>query len=308
MIIELNYRKGYKSGEDTWTRIKSLVKCDNCGVKREVDKYSINKKSGYTYCQKCAVTIYCKENYSTKSEDFIKLQQETGYTLLDNIPENGQIKCNWLCPKGHNIFMSYNSIKHSEPCSYCSGKIQKTEKDYIELAEKLGIKFLGPLPENVYTKTNWLCKCGTPIFQIYHNVSKNRFCQKCGLEKITGKNHVMYNPNLSDEDRIQTRSIKEMDLWRKLVYKKFDRVCQKCNKKCKVHAHHIFNWSKYTNLRFIVENGITLCNSCHRKFHNQWGTKDNNIEQLENFLNKTILMFSEVHNRQSVFSVVEKEN
>jgi hypothetical protein len=40
------------------------------------------------------------------------------------------------------------------------------------------------------------------------------------------------------------------------------------NKQCcgRIEAHHIFNWKEYPDLRFIINNGITLC-----KFHHPRG-------------------------------------
>ncbi len=54
-------------------------------------------------------------------------------------------------------------------------------------------------------------------------------------------------------------------------------VCIKCNKKRKttrvLHAHHIFSWYNYPNLRYSMKNGIVLCKYCHNKFHRKYGYK-----------------------------------
>jgi predicted restriction endonuclease len=59
-------------------------------------------------------------------------------------------------------------------------------------------------------------------------------------------------------------------LWRKSVYKRDNYKCQwpgcDCNKK--LNAHHIKTWSEYPGLRFIVDNGITLCKDHHKMIKN----------------------------------------
>lgn len=41
--------------------------------------------------------------------------------------------------------------------------------------------------------------------------------------------------------------------------------CNKCGSKNRIAAHHIEAWKDNESLRFDVDNGITLCCSCHAK-------------------------------------------
>ena len=36
-----------------------------------------------------------------------------------------------------------------------------------------------------------------------------------------------------------------------------------CKSKYKIQAHHIKKWSGASSLRYEIDNGITLCKSCH---------------------------------------------
>ena len=53
-------------------------------------------------------------------------------------------------------------------------------------------------------------------------------------------------------------------IFRKLV-KERDGKCLKCGSTERLHAHHIKPWKDYPELRFDINNGTTLCNSCHSK-------------------------------------------
>lgn len=53
--------------------------------------------------------------------------------------------------------------------------------------------------------------------------------------------------------------------WRKDVYKRDNFKCQwpHCGATNKLNAHHIKNWAQFPGLRFLVDNGITLCRFHH---------------------------------------------
>jgi len=58
--------------------------------------------------------------------------------------------------------------------------------------------------------------------------------------------------------------------WRYAVLKRDKNTCQECSflgDGIYIHAHHIQGWNKYPDLRFEIDNGMTLCNSCHTRLH-----------------------------------------
>ena len=50
------------------------------------------------------------------------------------------------------------------------------------------------------------------------------------------------------------------------------------------NAHHILNYAEHKELRLNVDNGITFCVDCHKIFHKRFGYKNNNKEQINEFL------------------------
>lgn len=50
-----------------------------------------------------------------------------------------------------------------------------------------------------------------------------------------------------------------------------DGKCTECSSVYDLHAHHIKSFKDNENLRYDVNNGITLCGQCHRKWHKENG-------------------------------------
>lgn len=50
-----------------------------------------------------------------------------------------------------------------------------------------------------------------------------------------------------------------------------DKKCTQCGSTHELHAHHIKSYKDYPELRFDVNNGVTLCGNCHRKWHKEHG-------------------------------------
>lgn len=63
------------------------------------------------------------------------------------------------------------------------------------------------------------------------------------------------------------RATLEYKNWREAVYARDDYTCQMCGKRGgRLHPHHIKTFAKYPELRFDVNNGVTLCaEPCHKK-------------------------------------------
>lgn len=85
------------------------------------------------------------------------------------------------------------------------------------------------------------------------------------------------------------RSSVEMRLWREAVFARDNWTCQKYGiKGDKLNAHHILNFAEHIELRFAIDNGITLSVKAHSEFHKKHGKKNNTREQLSEFLGKNI--------------------
>ena len=86
------------------------------------------------------------------------------------------------------------------------------------------------------------------------------------------------------------RATHEYIVWRASVYARDKYTCQVCGARngngyeVTVNAHHIKNWRDCVTLRYDVNNGITMCSDCHMRFHSIYGERNNNEEQLQEYL------------------------
>ncbi len=80
------------------------------------------------------------------------------------------------------------------------------------------------------------------------------------------------------------RTIAKYDKWRKDIFERDNYTCAKCDKKGgKLVAHHIMSFNIFEYLRFVITNGITMCDGCHKEFHREYGNRYNNMKQLSEF-------------------------
>lgn len=163
----------------------------------------------------------------------------------------------------------------------------KEVKHYIEVESESGCTLLSKEYKNANTNLELKCKCGDISFSSFSNVEKIKGCRKCAIERNTGDKNGNYNPNLTEEERVKKRLILggKLNKWRNDVYQRDKYTCKYCNKEGgKLNAHHLdgYHWCK--EKRTEVPNGATLCESCHKNFHKEYGNWNNTRQQFEEWL------------------------
>lgn len=151
--------------------------------------------------------------------------------------------------------------------------------------------------ENEYKNSNQLlyyrCKCGNYNYKSVQTLLKVPNCVKCpeAILSHLGENNPSWLGGISSE-RDKVKQSEEYKKWRKDVYERDNYTCQCCGDKSghNLEAHHILNFSDHEELRYDINNGITLCKNCHNprvkgSFHNIYGTYNNTKEQLNEYIN-----------------------
>ena len=81
--------------------------------------------------------------------------------------------------------------------------------------------------------------------------------------KIRGENHYNWKGGITPINKKLRESI-EYEEWRKKVFERDLYTCQKCGEiGGRLEADHIKPWALYSELRFELNNGQTLCKECH---------------------------------------------
>ena len=124
---------------------------------------------------------------------------------------------------------------------------------------------------------------------IIYNTTTRRFSLSSSIRKKISEatkkeKHNNWKGGITPENH-KIRNGIEIRLWREAVFARDNWTCQKTKiKGGKLNAHHIKNFSKYPELRFAIDNGITLSEKAHKKFHKKFGQKNNNRKQIIKFL------------------------
>lgn len=182
-------------------------------------------------------------------------------------------------------------------CCVCGKEIKTTECELKKRPQKVCSKECkSKLISNLKKKDKVELQC--PMCKKYFEVHSYRLnnqvvicCSRSCATKYQERDktkHPRYNENISDEERIDRRILKENVLWRNEVMKRDKYTCQVCKQYGgKLEAHHLnsYHWDK--EHRLDLNNGITLCQRCHKDFHKKYTKHNNTKEQFIEYVNQS---------------------
>lgn len=255
-------------------KYKNKRQCDICGYKIRTEKLKLDIK-------------YVKKFVDSNSR----------CKLISTEYLNSRTPMKFECQCGEIFETTFNSFnnQNQRQCTTCGIKIRadkrKSDLDDITMfiKDNSDCELLEDEYINVDTKMKFRCGCGEIFYTTFNNFkyfNKNK-CDKCTLKSVSGENNYNWNPNITQAEREDKRLYNEYIRWRQDVYEKDNYTCQCCNQRGHgtLNVHHLdgYNWCK--EKRTDINNGITLCEDCHKGFHSIYGYGNNTKEQYINYKN-----------------------
>jgi len=278
--------------ESEYKNIKAEIKYKcSCGNDEYTTWYNFKKKKN-KMCTKCSVNVISSKKKLSLSE-IRQFFQKHNCELLEDEYVNARTNMKYMCHCGTLSYIRFDNFKQGQRCMECKKKKLSEDRMYNidKIHDILSCKNLELLSDYYgYNKEiEFKClDCKSIESKALIHISRDKQpCRKCYIDSLKGSTSPAWNPNITDEERIQKRHYYEYSQWTKSVYERDDYVCRCCGQiGGKLNAHHIYNYSQNKDLRTDLSNGVVLCEICHREFHNIYGYQDNDEYQLKEYISE----------------------
>lgn len=244
--------------------------CKKCNEVKVIEEFVKDKKAKDGYRNHCKVC----ENLKRRKTP-IPPKPKKGYKFCASCKQEKTLD-------EYNVRFILNKYR---PYSYCkSCEQQKDSSRYNHECKICGKEYKSGRRNSTYCK-----KCHDEHFiKTYSKLNTYDWSGEnnpmYGVQRFGDKN-PNYNPDLTDSERERLRLYEGYGVWRKQVYERDKYTCQCCGsrKGGTLNAHHLdgYNWCE--EKRTDVNNGVTLCETCHKKFHMKYGIKRNTKEQFTTY-------------------------
>lgn len=228
-------------------------------------------------CRKCRIKDNARKE-SLTDERMRRVFEDAGCKVLTEHIENTTFPVRYIALCGHENVTDYDHFHNQgsgRVCAKCSRSV-RYQLDYVrECFEQENCELLESEYVNCKTPMRYIAQCGHESFIRFDTFlnapAATKRCRAC-------HKHTYHEVPL---DRNRTKS-KE---WRKAVYERDNYTCVVCGHHGgSLNAHHLEAYDKNESMRFDVDNGVTLCPSCHIKFHQIYGFGGNTKKQFLEWL------------------------
>lgn len=287
------------SSEDDYvnesSKLKYICVCGNTHTKIFRDYKHKDWRCPSCVKKELAKTNAIKNGYGF--DDINKLFKNHGF-VLETIKEyyNQKDRITYHCENHHKNTKLLSTYKKNPICIECNKELDRRKRwnDILDFASVYGLEIVSSYDSFIdcYSKISVRCKCGN-IYNTVVNEFKhgNKLqCNNCGIQLKSGENSHMWKGGITTENETIRKSRKYIN-WRKKVFERDSYTCQCCGDSSggNLQAHHIKNFSEFPDIRFELDNGITLCNKCHDfnqigSFHHTYGSRNNTPEQLYEYI------------------------
>lgn len=262
---------------------KIKVICVNCG--KEVERYP-SRVHATTFCSRGCRSDYFKLN-NTEAFKCHHCGKEKRVRKSD-IRREGNNFCSRVCKDT----WQREGLKGSANPFYNKRHSDEARRKNSE--SKIAQGLTGERAHNYSRQATKCCECGEAVYKIPYLLKRNErnfcsiSCKGAWLSKYAvGESNPAWNPDLTQEERDRGRNYPEYYEFIRSVLKRDEYMCRICMSETDaLNVHHInsYDWDKGN--RTNVNNGVTLCRTCHTDFHKQFGYGKNTRSQFLTYLQK----------------------
>lgn len=290
-----------KSGQSVWFKCPRNIHESERHVLCDITR-NVSTKLACKKCNSVAQIVIDKFG-----EDYLlsHWHESNAVSPWDVSGNNSKIIINIQCTeKDYHIYPQTSpSFCNGSGCPYCNGR-KVHPNDSLAILNPDIIQIWSDKNENSpyeyalkSNKSVWF-KCNNGKHDDYLRPLNNAFrsgykCPECVKDEISkrmrGEGNHFWRGGVHDKNDA-IRHSREYKKWRTSVYERDDFTCQCCGVRgVELNAHHLNSFSSYPELRFNIDNGITLCINCHDStvdgsLHNIYGTYDVTPSQLRQYI------------------------
>lgn len=191
--------------------------------------------------------------------------------------------------KSRDVFCKDKSRREGlhKNCKGCRHKKQlEITASYVKKGSPIkGLKITGSWLENIRKGAINANKKRIGVKKVYTEEGYKKLVAASRKPKphLRGENNPLWKGGNSKE-RFKYMKRHEYREWRRSVFERDKYTCQDCGDKKggNLEAHHIKPYAEYPELRTDVDNGLTLCKSCHAKVHYKPNSIRNKVKRAKN--------------------------
>ena len=201
---------------------------------------------------------------------------------VEDLTKNSHVKVSVMCDLCGQVkersYQCYNNQVDSDGMFYCRTCANAYKIPKI-LLEKYGVRSTLSLKCN---RDKGMQKCiekyGVPF------VTQNEEFKK---KYMYGDRNCKWKDGRSGSLPDRQKDPK-LVLWRRQIFKRYNYRCLTCKSRKNLNAHHFEGYDESVELRYDLDNGVALCETCHKDFHRKYGYGNNTYKQFMHWLERNV--------------------